>query len=668
MPCGCPGVDGRRHGHGADASLATACRRDRPVRPEVHLSSGQPTPHVACARPVRIEELRALPAHPPPLAVAGHRLVIVCRARIGGRGDRQPTRRRLDRRSTTAARTTATSRSSSTSRRQRDQGRAAGRHRARALRAAAPRRQRHAGRRARDDRPRQPVAGRGCRPAPAESIQPKLRGQHARRAARPRRPVVGAHARGCACRWCRPSESPQGEVTSYEDLGDPKYKGRTCLRTSNNEYNQSLVADMIAKRGRAATEALLRSWMANDPKILNSDGELLAVIAAGDCDVGLSNHYYLGSRAPGEPELPGRAGLARPGRRRRARERVGRRRRASGPTTRRGAIAAASSTSRRRRRSRSFTTGGEFAANPHVPPAEHIARLGGREDRPDRRRARRTAARGRDRAHARGGLELTSDRSRPERPTRAARRASAAPADLGLGGRLAARSRSCSSRRCSRSRRASSADGFGFDRIARLLLPDALRTSLRARGRRGRRHAGRRRRAGASLVSFYDFPGRRWLDWALVLPMAMPGLRARVRRARPVRAGQPAPVEPVRRGCEIPGIRTTARRDLHPHRGALPVRVRARPQRVPRPVPPDARGRAIARAAPTARPSGASRSRWRGPRSPAAPPSRSWRRWPTSARSNLLGVQALTNAIYRVWNGAFDEAAGAAARHRAAHA
>ena len=58
---------------------------------------------------------------------------------------------------------------------------------------------------------------------------------------------------------------PEGAVTSYEDLGDPQYKGRTCLRTSNNEYNQSLVADMIAKRGQDETRALLESWMANDP-------------------------------------------------------------------------------------------------------------------------------------------------------------------------------------------------------------------------------------------------------------------------------------------------------------------------------------------------------------------------------------------------------------------
>jgi iron(III) transport system substrate-binding protein len=61
---------------------------------------------------------------------------------------------------------------------------------------------------------------------------------------------------------------------------------------------------MIAKRGEDATRALLESWMANDPKILNSDGELLAVIAAGDCDVGLSNHYYLGRALEEDPDFP----------------------------------------------------------------------------------------------------------------------------------------------------------------------------------------------------------------------------------------------------------------------------------------------------------------------------------------------------------------------------
>jgi iron(III) transport system substrate-binding protein len=97
---------------------------------------------------------------------------------------------------------------------------------------------------------------------------------------------------------------PEGAVTSYEDLGDPQFKGRTCLRTSTNEYNQSLVADMLAKRGRDETERLLRSWMDNDPEIINSDGELLAVMAAGDCDVGLTNHYYLGRALAEDPDFP----------------------------------------------------------------------------------------------------------------------------------------------------------------------------------------------------------------------------------------------------------------------------------------------------------------------------------------------------------------------------
>jgi iron(III) transport system substrate-binding protein len=94
------------------------------------------------------------------------------------------------------------------------------------------------------------------------------------------------------------------EVTGYESLGDPRFAGRTCLRTSNNEYNQSLVADMIAKRGSEATEELLRSWMDNDPQIINSDGEMLATMAAGDCDVGLVNHYYLARALAEEPSFP----------------------------------------------------------------------------------------------------------------------------------------------------------------------------------------------------------------------------------------------------------------------------------------------------------------------------------------------------------------------------
>src|SRR5918994_1459117 len=83
-------------------------------------------------------------------------------------------------------------------------------------------------------------------------------------------------------------------IKHYEDLGKPQFKGKLCLRTSNNEYNQSFVADRIAKHGEADTEKLLRSWMANDPQIFGSDVDVLEAIAAGRCDAGLTNHYYLG--------------------------------------------------------------------------------------------------------------------------------------------------------------------------------------------------------------------------------------------------------------------------------------------------------------------------------------------------------------------------------------
>jgi len=83
------------------------------------------------------------------------------------------------------------------------------------------------------------------------------------------------------------------ELSTYEALGDPKWKGRLCLRTSGYIYNQSLLATMIKRHGEPRTEEIARSWAANQPVLINSDGKILEAIAAGQCDVGLTNHYYL---------------------------------------------------------------------------------------------------------------------------------------------------------------------------------------------------------------------------------------------------------------------------------------------------------------------------------------------------------------------------------------
>lgn len=83
------------------------------------------------------------------------------------------------------------------------------------------------------------------------------------------------------------------DLSTYEALADPKWRGRLCFRTSRQVYTQSLVATMIKVLGEKRTEEVARRWMANQPHILDSDTRILEAIAAGQCDVGLTNTYYL---------------------------------------------------------------------------------------------------------------------------------------------------------------------------------------------------------------------------------------------------------------------------------------------------------------------------------------------------------------------------------------
>jgi iron(III) transport system substrate-binding protein len=83
------------------------------------------------------------------------------------------------------------------------------------------------------------------------------------------------------------------ELSTYEGLADPKWRGRICFRTSRQVYTQSLIATMIKSLGEKRTEEIVRGWMANQPRIIDSDTRVLETIAAGQCDVGLTNTYYL---------------------------------------------------------------------------------------------------------------------------------------------------------------------------------------------------------------------------------------------------------------------------------------------------------------------------------------------------------------------------------------
>ena len=169
----------------------------------------------------------------------------------------------------------------------------------------------------------------------------------------------------------RNTSVPEDAVRSYEDLGDPRWKGNLCLRTSNNEYNQSLVADMLAKRGPEETRALLESWMANDPQILGSDVDVLDAIAAGRCDVGLTNHYYLARELAENPDFA--VAPAWPDQ-----DGAGAHTNLSGVGLVKGSEHEADAVALMEHLTaveaqRGVVENGEFAANPEVAPAEHIA-------------------------------------------------------------------------------------------------------------------------------------------------------------------------------------------------------------------------------------------------------------------------------------------------------
>jgi len=92
--------------------------------------------------------------------------------------------------------------------------------------------------------------------------------------------------------------------TTYAEVGNPKWKGRLCLRPSSHPYTQSLVAALINNVGADDARKIVDSWVANDPLYINSDTDILKAIAAGDCDIALANSYYLGRLLVEDPAFP----------------------------------------------------------------------------------------------------------------------------------------------------------------------------------------------------------------------------------------------------------------------------------------------------------------------------------------------------------------------------
>lgn len=90
---------------------------------------------------------------------------------------------------------------------------------------------------------------------------------------------------------------------TYEELADPKWKGKICIRSGQHLYNISLIAAMIAHKGEAKTEEWLKGLKANlAKKPSGGDREQAKDILAGVCDIGIGNTYYVSLMRNGKDE------------------------------------------------------------------------------------------------------------------------------------------------------------------------------------------------------------------------------------------------------------------------------------------------------------------------------------------------------------------------------
>jgi iron(III) transport system substrate-binding protein len=83
------------------------------------------------------------------------------------------------------------------------------------------------------------------------------------------------------------------DAITYEELADPKWKGKICIRSGQHIYNNALFAAYLAHHGEAKTEEWLRGLKANlAQKPSGGDRETARDVAAGKCDLGIGNTYY----------------------------------------------------------------------------------------------------------------------------------------------------------------------------------------------------------------------------------------------------------------------------------------------------------------------------------------------------------------------------------------
>lgn len=108
-----------------------------------------------------------------------------------------------------------------------------------------------------------------------------------------------------------------GDLTRYEDLADPRWKGQICTRSSSHPYNLSLISSMILHLGEEkATEWAhgVAANLARPPR--GGDTDQLRAVGVGECAIAISNHYYyvrlMRSQKPEDRAVVGKVGLVWP--------------------------------------------------------------------------------------------------------------------------------------------------------------------------------------------------------------------------------------------------------------------------------------------------------------------------------------------------------------------
>ncbi len=99
------------------------------------------------------------------------------------------------------------------------------------------------------------------------------------------------------------SRVAEGEVTTYEDLADPKWEGRICTRSGLHAYNVALASAMIEHHGVEETQTWLegiKSNLARKPQ--GNDRAQVRAIWAGECDIAVGNTYYMGKMLEDEEQ------------------------------------------------------------------------------------------------------------------------------------------------------------------------------------------------------------------------------------------------------------------------------------------------------------------------------------------------------------------------------